>query len=130
MKKTMFLAHCLGLFCFSHLLYAADSLLSVNSVDYVRHVIINNHDRNIDYEINYPSGAVVTGQLGPKKSKVLNTSDAPLYGRYLIQYTICGEGYWWPLSCNSYNESLVVKKSEEVMWNFTEQGIVVTEIES
>jgi len=126
----MRLLFCLSLFCSSNLLYAANSLLSVDSVDCVRHVIINNREGNVDYEINYPSGITIKGQLEPKKSKVLNAREAPLYGTYLIQYTICGQGYWWPLSCNSYNESVVADKNEEIIWRFTEHGVEITEIDS
>ena len=95
---------------------------------YVNHVIVNKYnDRGLNYELNGPNTTLQTGYLNPGQVKRVNMSNPvpQLYGSYFLRYTVCNSDWFW--SCKSYNQMLLVKQSEEVVWEIAPEGVKITE---
>ena len=95
---------------------------------YVHHVIVNHFvERGLDYELNGPNSTLYTGFLNPGQVIRINMYDPTqaLYGSYFLRYTVCD--YGWFGSCKSYNQMLLVKQNEEIIWEITPKGVKIIE---
>lgn len=97
---------------------------------YVNHIIVNNYnDHGLDYELSGSNTSLYKGFLNPGQVKRVNMSDPlpqQLYGSYFLRYTTC-RNQWLLWTCKSYSQMLLVKQSEEVIWEITPTGVKFTE---